>query len=135
MTRPDQPATQPVAALDASALMAPLQANVRLFEELDRLLGDYKLVVPESVQSELAGLATGAGKEATAAAVATDLADRASPIDTEETYADDALVMLAELDETDYVVTNDGPLRDRVLERGVPVICLRGQNTLEITEP
>jgi|APHM01.1.fsa_nt_gi SSU processome protein Utp24 len=135
MSATDRPAGQPVAALDASALMAPLQADVRLFEELDRLLGDCELVVPESVQSELHRLATGAGEEATAASVAADLADRACAVTTKESYADDALVVLAETDKADYIVTNDGPLQDRVLDRGVPVICLRGQNTLRITEP
>ncbi|MEZ3115466.1 PIN domain-containing protein [Halobaculum sp. MBLA0147] len=34
-----------------------------------------------------------------------------------------------------YVVTNDGPLRDRVLSRGVRVIGIRGANTLAVTEP
>ncbi|MFD1526494.1 twitching motility protein PilT, partial [Halolamina salina] len=33
-----------------------------------------------------------------------------------------------------YAVTNDRPLRDRLLDAGVDVIGLRGRNTLEITE-
>jgi hypothetical protein len=36
---------------------------------------------------------------------------------------------------TVVVVTNDGPLRDRLLERGVRVISLRGRNKLDTTQP
>jgi Uncharacterized proteins of PilT N-term./Vapc superfamily len=90
-----QSATAPVAALDTSALMTPLQADIRLFEEIDRVVGACELVVPESVRSELDGLATGAGREATAASVAADLAERAQEVTTKESYADDALVALA----------------------------------------
>jgi len=162
----------PVLALDASALMAPVEANVRLFEELDRLLSTYETVVPASVLSELEGLASGAGNAATAASVGADLATRARTIEVggneaanetdagsngdekpngdeesngdagsngvdgaDDTYADDALVALARADRVDYVVTNDRPLVERVLDADTPVICLRGRNTLAITEP
>jgi rRNA-processing protein FCF1 len=56
-------------------------------------------------------------------------------VETEASYADDAVVELAEREGTDYVVTNDRPLRDRLLDRGVRVIGLRGRNTLAITQP
>ncbi|MBP1922674.1 rRNA-processing protein FCF1 [Halorubrum alkaliphilum] len=144
---PEAGTSTPVLALDASALMAPVEANVRLFEELDRLLGTYETVVPGSVLSELEGLASGAGTAATAASVGEDLATRARTVevdDSEEageiddggdTYADDALVALARTGRVDYVVTNDRPLIERVLDADTPVICLRGRNTLAITEP
>ena len=144
----------PVVALDTSALMAPVEANVRLFEELDRLLGTYEAVVPAAVRSELNGLTSGAGTAATAASVGADLAERAetigvdgadaagetSPVDGagaagDNTYADDALVGLAVTGRVDYVVTNDRPLIERVLDTDTPVICLRGRTTLAITEP
>jgi len=130
----------PVLALDASALMAPVEANVRLFEELDRLLGTYETVVPAAVLAELEGLASGAGEAATAASVGADLATRARTVDEadgvgEEIEADDVLVVLARTGRVDYVVTNDRPLIERVLDADTPVICLRGRNTLAITEP
>ncbi|MFC6613988.1 twitching motility protein PilT [Halopenitus salinus] len=147
--------------------MAPVEANVRLFEELDRLLGTHRTVVPAAVRSELDRLADGSGTEATAAAVGADLARRADPIEVDDTssttgtgettqtrmeaeemrrtteesggsaneYADDVLVALAERGAVTYVATNDRPLRDRILARDVPVIGLRGQNALAITEP
>lgn len=129
------PGGVPVVALDASALMAPVEADLRLFEELDRLLGGYDAVVPEAVLAELDGLQGGNGAEATAASVGADLAERAEAVATDESYADDALVALAAADRVDAVVTVDGPLADRVLEAGAPVIGLRGRNTLAITEP
>ncbi|WP_096394564.1 DUF188 domain-containing protein [Halorubrum trapanicum] len=125
----------PVVALDASALMAPVEADLRLFEELDRLLGGYDAVVPTAVLAELDGLQGGNGAEATAASVGADLAERAEAVETDESYADDALVALAAAGRVDAVVTNDGPLADRVLAADAPVIGLRGRNTLAITEP
>jgi len=124
-----------VVALDASALMAPVEADLRLFEELDRLLGAHDAVVPAAVVSELDRLQGGNGAEATAASVGADLATRAETVETNESYADDALVELAVEGRVDGVVTNDRPLANRVLEAGAPVIGLRGRNTLAITEP
>lgn len=124
--------------LDTNALMMPVECDVRVFDELDRLLGDYDPVTPHAVVDELEKLAAGAGAEGTAASVGRDLADRCRLADTEAPYADDAVVELAERESAEgdaVVVTNDRPLRDRLLERGVRVIGLRGRNTLEITEP
>jgi hypothetical protein len=121
--------------MDTNALMMPVELDVRVFEELDRLLAaDLDLVVPEAVVSELEKLADGRGTEGVAASVGADLAaDRCRVVETEASYADDAVVELAERG-CDYVVTNDGPLRDRLLERGVRVIGIRGRDKLEITE-
>ena len=122
-------------AMDANALMLPVEQNLRLFEELDGLLGDYETVVPESVREELSELRAGNGETATAASVAADLADRCDTIETEESYADDALHALAAGGDVDAVATNDGPLKERVLDAGTPVIHLRGRTQLTITRP
>jgi rRNA-processing protein FCF1 len=126
-------------AMDTNALMMPVELDVRVFDELDRLFGAsaYDLVVPRSVLEELEKLAAGSrGEEGVAASVGSDLAtDRCRAVETDASYADDAIVELADRGDCDYVVTNDGPLRARLLERGVRVIGLRGRNTLDITEP
>jgi len=127
--------------LDTNALMMPVECGVRVFDELARLLGESvadadsnaELVVPRAVVAELEALAEGAGEESVAASVGRDLADRCRIVDTRASYADDAVVELAA--EADYVVTNDRPLRGRLLDRNVPVVGLRGRNTLAITEP
>jgi rRNA-processing protein FCF1 len=122
-------------ALDTSALMMPVEADLRLFDELDRLLDDYALVVPRAVLDELDELAGAAGEEARAASVGRDLAARATPVESEASYADDALVDLADRGVADAVVTNDAPLRERLRARDVQVIHLRGRNKLRRTQP
>ncbi|MFP8889972.1 PIN domain-containing protein [Natrialbaceae archaeon A-CW2] len=136
-------------ALDTSALMMPVELDVRLFDELDRLLGgvsskpneadgDAQLepTVPQPVLEELRRLSERGGAEGTAANVGHDLAtERCLVVDTEASYADDALVELAREGMVDYVVTNDLALRDRVLEQDIPVLALRGRNKLAITQP
>ncbi len=122
-------------AMDANALMMPVEVGVRVFDELDRLLGSYDAVVPESVRAELVKLADSGGDEGRAASVGLDLAADCETVDTEESYADDALFALATRGEVDAVVTNDQPLRDRLLDAGVPVIHLRGRNQLTRTQP
>jgi rRNA-processing protein FCF1 len=121
--------------LDTNALMMPVELNVRLFDELDRILPPgYELFVPEAVLDELSKLSSGNGEEATAASVGADLAERADPVEHDADYADDAVLEVArELEAT--VVTNDRPLRDRLFEAGIPVIGLRGHDTLERNEP
>jgi rRNA-processing protein FCF1 len=121
-------------AMDTSALMMPVESDVRVFEEVERLLGDFECVVPDAVRDELAKLSEGASEEAVAASVGADLAaDRCRTVEHEVSYADDVLVELA--DEFDYVVTNDGPLKERLLDAGTPVIHIRGRNKLAISKP
>ena len=123
-------------ALDTSALMMPVELDVRLFDELERLIGSAELVAPQPVIEELRRLSEKGGTEGTAASVGHDLAtERCLVVDTEESYADDALVELAREGSVDYVVTNDRPLGDRVLEASIPVLALRGRNKLAITQP
>jgi rRNA-processing protein FCF1 len=121
--------------MDANALMMPVECNVRIFDELDRILPNPELLVPQAVLHELDSLAGGHGKEATAASVGRDLVERCQILEHEESKADDACVELALKHACELVCTNDGPLRERILELGMPVIGLRGQNTLTITEP
>jgi len=123
--------------LDTNALMMPVELGVRVFDELNRIFGpgmaDY--CVPQAVVDELTALADGTDEAAKAASVGKDLADRCRVVETNVSYADDAVVELASEGRFDYVVTNDRPLRDRLLSRGVRVIGVRGQNRLGITEP
>jgi rRNA-processing protein FCF1 len=123
------------AVLDTNALMMPVELDVRVFDELDRVLGTFDPIVPQATVAELEKLREGNGEEGTAASVGRDLADRCTVVETDASYADDAVVEAAESAEGEvYVVTNDRPLRDRLLAAGVDVIGLRGRNTLAITK-
>ncbi len=132
--------------LDTSALTAPVQSGVRLFESIDRLVADPTPVVPEPVVVELDGLAAGNGEAGTAASVGRDLVERCTVVETNATFADDAVIEAAAaapvvagaaVGDTDdpIAVTNDHPLRDRLLAADVRVIGLRGEATLQLTEP
>lgn len=120
--------------MDTNALMMPVEANVRVFEELDRLLTNPELLVPRAVLDELDSLAGSHGEEAVAASVGRDLSERCRPVEHEATEADDACVELAG-EACELVCTNDRPLADRVREKGVPTVGLRAKKTLAITEP
>jgi rRNA-processing protein FCF1 len=121
--------------VDTNALMMPVEVGVRLFDELERL-GVDDPVVPQAVRDELTKLAAaGNGEEATAASVGLDLAERCRTVTTAADYADDAVIEAAASADVDAVVTNDKPLKDRLLAEGVPVIGLRGQHKLAITQP
>ena len=123
--------------LDTNALMMPVELGVRTFDELDRLLGrgGYEALVPEAVLAELESLSAGAGEEGVAASVGADLARRHEVVGHDAGYADDAVVEVATEQDCDYAVTNDGPLRNRLLDANVPVIGLRGRNKLDVTRP
>lgn len=120
--------------LDTNALMMPVEADLRLFDELDRLLSSPDPLVPRAVVTELEKLAAGRGREATAARVGLDLSERCEIRETAAEYADDAVVELA-VAEHCPAVTNDRPLAGRLLDEGVSVIGLRGKNKLAITHP
>ena len=122
--------------LDTNALMMPVESEVRLFDELDRLLPAVDgYLAPDAVRDELDKLADGAGKEATAASVGRDLLDRCTLAATEADYADDAVLELATRGDVTHAVTNDKPLKRRLLGAEIPVISLRGRNKLGITQP
>ena len=132
---------KPLVALDTNAFLMPIRNDIRVFDELDRLVPGNEAVTIDAVVEELDALQeTESGKEAMAASVGADLARRCRIIHPDdgfegEAYADDALVELARRGRFEYVATNDGPLRQRLLDARVPVIHLRGKHKLTITQP
>jgi rRNA-processing protein FCF1 len=151
--------------------MMPVEADVRVFEELDRLLADDAVdvagtddpahtrtpdrtvgpgktsdaetddddsafAVPRAVVAELERLAEGAGEAATAASVGLDLArERCRVLDHEAESGDAAVFECGTRPDVSHVVTNDGALREDLLDAGVPVISLRASNKLAVTQP
>jgi len=144
--------------VDANALMMPVECNVRVFEELDRVGADLTdvgatagtaadagngesgdstdYVVPRAVIAELERLASGAGEAATAAGVGLDLArEHCRVTEHDADHGDGAVFECATREGVTAAVTNDKPLRSRLLDAGVPVISLRGTNKLAVTRP
>jgi len=127
------PPGRDLVALDTSILMAPVERDLRPLAELERVVPGATPVVPESVLAELRALSSEGGETGTAAGVGVGLAERLATVAADESYADDALVALAAAGRVAYVATVDRELRERVLARDVPVICLRGESKLAVT--
>jgi hypothetical protein len=120
--------------LDANALMMPFERNVRIEEELDRLLGSWQAVVPEAVLKELATMAAMAkGKRRLDAKAALTLAARFTMVDT--TKRGDAGVLQAARALDAIVFSNDREVRAQARDAGLRTIYLRGGSHLELDGP
>jgi hypothetical protein len=118
--------------LDSSALLSFFEFSVDWENQLGRLLGGYRLVVPTAVIHELRILATqNRGGKKVAAAL--KLIEKYETIDEDARSADEALVNIAEKTRG-IVVTNDAELRNRLKDRGLAVIFLRGKKKLAFDE-
>lgn len=113
--------------MDANALMMPFQFGVNLDMELKRLFGDLPVLVPSSVLGELARSADrAAGKGALS------LARKYRTVDT-KLLGDDAVLDVAKRMSA-AVVTNDRGLIRRLRAEGIPVVRLRSERYLELSE-
>ncbi|VVB62244.1 Ribonuclease VapC9 [uncultured archaeon] len=118
--------------LDSNAILMFFEFSIDWEKELSRLLGGYHLVVPTAVIQELRILAT-RNKGQKKAAAALKLIGKYDTISQEANTADEALMKIAEKTQG-IVVTNDIELRDRLKNRGFPVIFLRGKKKLVLDE-
>ncbi|MDQ1371173.1 MAG: uncharacterized protein QG582_87 [Candidatus Thermoplasmatota archaeon] len=112
--------------LDANALMMPFQFKVNLDMELTRLFGDLRVVVPSSVLGELSNLKGPARKGALA------LVRKYEVVET-SMRGDDAVLELARRMSA-AVVTNDRGLIRRLRAENIPVVRLRSERYLELSE-
>ncbi len=107
--------------LDTNALMMPFQFNINLDFELQRLFGDPDVYVPSCVKDELRGLNR---KDALM------LAEKYEEYEVDKERDEGVLEAAAKLDAV--MVTNDGSLRKRALEKGIPVAFLREKSYLAV---
>ena len=116
--------------LDSSAVLMIFEFSVDLEDELTRLLGRHKIVIPKSVFDELRFLSQQQdGRRRQIAKAAMQFIKKFEIVNTKIENADDAIFNLAK--ETDWVVvTNDKELRKRLRNVLLPVIFLRGKKTL-----
>lgn len=123
------PAVVAKVVLDANALLVPFEQGIRIEEELERLLGPYEALVPESVLKELAVLAaTAKGQRAANAKLALSLSQRFA-YRPGTASGDNAVLQLAR-QERAMVFTNDRALLRRSLEAGLAVVRVKGKGHL-----
>lgn len=115
--------------LDANFLIVPFQFNVDVFEEFDRIIGEfYELYSLNRTYNEALSVEDGRYRE-----MVQRLVEEADPeiaiIDTEaEEDVDDVLVSKA----GEFIVaTNDSELKQRLRKQGLPHIYLRQKTHLE----
>jgi len=113
--------------------MIPVQFGIDIFSEIEALVGAYEPVTLEDVTRELAGIASGRGRDAAAARVGIRLAGRCrvekSP--HKEVPVDERIILYAVENEC-MVATNDRLLKSALLNRNIDVIYLREKKKLEI---
>jgi rRNA-processing protein FCF1 len=117
----------PVVVADVNGLMMPFQFGFNLDSELTRLLGSYKIVVPESVVGELVNLS----KRIPEARTALSLARRCECVPVAAHNPDEALMTLAK-ERKAYVLTNDVGLITMLKKARIPIVRMKGRNHLAI---
>jgi len=105
--------------------------SIDLENELTRLLGSYKILVPKTVLKELELLSNkkSDSKKKMKAKASVKLIEKYDVIDVKSENADDSIIELAK--ETDgVVVTNDMELRKRLKYFSIHIIFLRAKKKL-----
>jgi len=115
--------------LDSSAVMMLFEFSIDLEDELTRLLGKFRIIVPSPIVEELKLLSEkGKGKKKLIAKPSLELIKKYEIVD-EGGNGDDAVLMLAKK-LNGIVITNDRELRKRVKESSLQTIYLRGKSRL-----
>jgi uncharacterized protein len=126
-----------IVVLDTNILTVPAQFSVDIFAESERVIeGRVEFIVLRSVIQELEKkLDTVARTEKFKFRIALDLVNRCTIIEPEEfpssSSVDDQVLEYA-IATNGVLATNDRGLRERCIQKGVPVIFLRGKKRLEL---
>ena len=122
-----------IVILDSSAILMLFEFSIDLENELTRLLGKCRIIVPKPILEELEFLSThGKGKKKYIAKPALDLIKKYDIVEVDEAVkGDDAVFHLAQKYQG-IVVTNDRTLRNRLKEISILVVFLRAKKKLAI---
>jgi len=124
--------------IDTNGFMIPVQFGVDIFSELNRL-GFSRFLTASAVLRELTHLSqTVSGSDKAAVRIALQLAQKCQIIDDSNSnstlqsssYADDILFNYA-VNNSIAVLTNDVQLRQRLTQKGIPVISMRQTKRLD----
>jgi hypothetical protein len=121
--------------------MMPYKNHIDVFSEIDRLMSmdqAYELATLESVKKELMSLKEKSrGEDRVAAGVGLGLLEskKVLIVGAEDTrWADDELIKIGQENKGATIIcTNDRRLRKTLMERGIPVISMRGKDHLDFT--
>ncbi len=122
--------------LDTNVLLMPFKFKIDIYTEIDRIVfDDYELIVYDKMVKELERLIEKRrGADKLNSKMALQLATQECRIVATDSklYADDFIVSVANKDT--IVFTQDGELKNRLREKGVTLIGMRGRNHLEILD-
>ena len=119
--------------LDSNAVLMIFELGIPLEQELTKLLGLYKIIIPSTVLNELTLLSQQGDsyKAQNAKAALTFIQRYDIHTITNQQNTDTSLIVLAK-ELNAYVVTNDKTLRKRLHTKKIPTIFLRGKHILRL---
>ena len=118
-----------IVVLDSSSILMVFEFSIDLEDELKRLLGRYKILVPKPIYDELVFLSiNGKGKKKLIAKPALELIKNYE-ISNAMGLADDSVIYLANKNKG-VVLTNDRDIRKKAKEKHLQTIYLRGKSKL-----
>ena len=119
--------------LDTNFLLIPGANKVDIFSEIERIcVFKYQIIVLDRTISELETLTQTPSKAGINAKLGLDLIKKKKikVIKTKQGHTDDIIVEIADKDT--IVATQDKDLKQRLKDRGIPVIILRSMRYLEL---
>ena len=118
--------------LDSNAVMMLFEFQINLEDELVKLIGKNKIIIPKTIRDELEFLSkNGKGKKRINAKASLELIKKYEIVDIDVKNADDSIFQLAK-QTCSYVLTNDKELRQRLKKNSIHVIFLRAKKKLQI---
>lgn len=121
--------TEKIVILDSNAIMMLFEFNINLDEELKRLIGNYKIIIPKTIYNELKFLSeNGKENKRLKAKPALDLIKNFKLVDADG-KPDDSLIILAKK-YNGIIVTNDKKLRKDIKNNSLKTIYLRNKSKL-----
>lgn len=125
--------TKKIVILDSSAIMMLFEFSVDIENELSRLLGGFRIIIPKPIVEELRLLAEhGKGKKRLIAKPALKLIEKYEIVDATGSGDESILFLAKKLN--GLVLTNDRELRNQVKDLGLHSVYLRGKKKLAITQ-
>jgi rRNA-processing protein FCF1 len=117
--------------LDSSAILMLFEFSINLEDELTRLIGKFKILIPQTIYNEIEEISKkGNQRKKFNAKAALELIKKYEIIDANG-LGDESVLSLAKKLNC-FVVTNDKDLRIRLKENHLKVLFLRSKKKLEI---